>query len=77
MHDHRALALLNHAREDSERGRGGAVPAREHVDVRALRPRHVQRCVDRALDFFAVEVDGRLCLFEGAAVDGGQGQQRL
>ena len=65
MHDDRALALLDRVREHRERGRERAVPTREDVDVRALRPRDVRR-VDRGLDLGAVEVDGRLRLEERA-----------
>ena len=65
VHDDRALALLDRVREHRERGRERAVPAREDVDVRALRPRDVRR-VDRGLDLGAVEVDGRLRLEERA-----------
>lgn len=68
VHDHRALALLDHAREHRERGRERLVAraADEHVDVGALAPRHVHGRVDRALHLLAVEVERGLGLRERA-----------
>ena len=66
MHNHCALAPLDHARQHGKRGGQTAVAVREDVDVGTLGPVHVQRRVDRGLDVVAVEIQWRdLRLREG------------
>jgi hypothetical protein len=64
-----ARTLFSITRGSTENTLGGLATgnaAREHVPVRTLRPRHLQRRVDGALHVGAVEVDRRLCLREAA-----------
>ena len=67
VHDNSPLVLLDHARQHAQRGRQTrVVVAQEHVDVRALFPVYVERCVDRSLHVSPVEVKWGLCLRERA-----------
>ncbi|SRR6266702_1918073 len=56
VHDHRAIALLDHIREHSERRRETRVAVGENVDVGALSPGDGGWCVDRRLDIRSIEV---------------------
>jgi len=56
--DDRPFALLDHVRQDGERGRQAGVPVRENVDRRTFLPRHVG-CVDGLFDICAVKIEWR------------------